>query len=259
MKFSPDRFLATHPVFTRSEFGAALAPKRPRTLDSILVQWARRGLVQPVKRGLFLRAGVTVGDAHLHALAARMAPDAALAYQTALEEHGLARILYERLYFATWTKVKRTTWQGREFVPVRPPAGLVGDPLAWTEVVEHGEMELRTTTIERALVDVLDRPELAGGIGEVWDVYSASGVAVDPDAMLGYVERVGKRVLAAKVGFFLESLQDDLAIPDGILDRLECLRPRGTVYWNRTTGSRKARRWNLMVPAEILDAGWEGA
>lgn len=143
--------------------------------------------------------------------------------------------------------------------PVRPPAGLASKPLGWTEVVQQRELELRTTTTERTLVDVLDRPELAGGIQETWDAYDASGVAIDPEAALAYARTVGKKVLAAKLGFFLESRQEELAVGDSVLGRLERLRPSSTVYWDRSVESRKAPRWNLMVPKTLLDTGCEGA
>ena len=49
-----------------------------------------------------------------------MAPDAAVAYHTALESHGYAQSLFERLTFVTWTKAKPTAFQGRLFIAGSP-------------------------------------------------------------------------------------------------------------------------------------------
>lgn len=57
-------------------------------------------------------------------VASRLAPDAVLAYHTALEAHGYAQSLFERLFFLTTTKAKPVRFRERQFVPVLPLAGL---------------------------------------------------------------------------------------------------------------------------------------
>lgn len=124
----PSDFLSQHPVFTREEFALALGergPRSPRTVSSHLVRWQREGRVERVKPGLFVgrpSGGRSAPDAY--ALAARMAPDAELAYHTALELHGHAQSVFSTLTFATWSKVKALSFGARRYRPVRPRAGL---------------------------------------------------------------------------------------------------------------------------------------
>lgn len=246
-----DLFLATHSVFTRDELAGALRSRgrAEATIASHLARWTRQGRVTRVKRGLFVRAGEPVD---YPALASRMAPDAAVAYHTALEVHGYAQSVFERLTFVTCTGAKPTTFEGRRFVPVRPRAALRphdrGD--RWIEWVERAGVEIRVTDLERTVVDVLDRPDLAGGVEEVWRSL-ASVPALDPVSLDLYVTLLGGRTLAAKVGFFLESRREDLVVPTAVLERLQARVPRSPVFMDRRRKGRLVSRWALIVPQEV--------
>ena len=261
----PEVFLANHRVFSREEFAAVLR-RRGRTdatLDSHLSRWRRQGRIGRVKPGVFLRLDAST-DAHdpgpdFLSLASRMAPDAVLAYHTALEVHGVAHSVFERFTFLTWTKTRATSFRGRRFIPVRPRAPLraVNGGEAWVEQADRGGGEVRVTTIDRTVADVLDRPDLAGGTEEVWR--SLYGVAaVDPTALERYVVLLGSRTLAAKVGFFLDSRRDELAIPSVLLERLRTRIPRAPVFMDRSRKGHLVARWALIVPPVML-AGGDGA
>jgi len=253
----PEHFLASHPVFTRNELAASLGGRVASTIGSHLDRWRRQGRIVRVKRGVFVRVdpgahsnGPTVD---LIAVASRLAPDAAIAYHTALEVHGHAQSVFERLTFVTWTKASQVTFEGRRFVPVRPraPLGVDGRGERWIERAERSGTEIRVTTLERSLVDVLDRPRLAGGLDEVWRSLQTIP-AVDPGALEEYVITLGSRTLAVKVGFFLESRREELAVPERLLDRLGEFAPRSPVYMDNNRRGRLQSRWRLVVPVELL-------
>jgi predicted transcriptional regulator of viral defense system len=248
---SPDRFLASHRVFTRAELLAALDGWSEATMDRTLVRWRQQGRIEPVKRGLFVRLGPREALPDYAALAARMAPDAAAAYHTALEVHGCAQSLFERFHFVTWTGVKTVTYRGRDLVPVRPRTQLGADGgEGWIETHERDGLELRVTSLERTAVDVLDRPDLAGGMEEVWR--SLAGLpAIDPVALLDYVLVLKSARVAARVGFFLDTRREELAVPASTLATLQDMLPRHPVHMERALGGRLNRRWRLIVPSEL--------
>lgn len=258
-------FFASHPVFTREEFVQFLARRgvvSTETANSHLRRYLGAGRIGRVKRGVLFAAGPgeTARRTSLDYLlvASRLAPDAILAYHTALEAHGHAQSLFERLFFLTAHKVKPLTFRGRTFVPVVAPTALRRKKKAFilsTEVERRG-LPCRVTTLERTLVDALDRPELAGGLEEAWR--SLAGVPLfDLDAVLGYVRLRGQATLAAKVGFFLEQRREALGVREQILARLRRMRPRQPQYLDRRLGGRIAPGWNLIVPAAILTGEWE--
>lgn len=254
----PEVFLTTHELFTREELAGILQGRgrTQATVDAHLARWLQQGRIVRIKRGLFFRTGEPGAPGHLPdfiALASRMAADAAVAFHTALEYHGLAQSPFERLTFITWTKAKPTHFAGRSFVPVRPREPVLkadrGEP--WIERGERGGTELRVTNLERTLADVLDRPNLAGGVEEVWRSLS-SLAAFDPGVLEEYVLLLGSRSLAAKVGFFLESRRDDLAVPETLLKRLSGCIPRNPAFLDRRKKGRLVARWGLVVPWELL-------
>ena len=253
---TPEAFLATHPLFTREQLTRVLVARgsrSPGTVSSHLARWRRQHRVTKVKEGLYVRLDPgkdsSAQGVDFLALASLVAPDGALAYHTALEAHGVAQSLFERLVFVTWTKTRRLRFQGREFVPVRPREALrrSGKANGWIEPMDRAGGEVRVTTLERTVADVLDRPNLAGGADEVWRSVAAVA-ALDLGELESYVRAIGSRTLAAKVGFFLERRAEDLVVPPTLLERLRKRAPRSPVYCDRRRKSLFASRWNLMVP-----------
>jgi len=253
----PDHFLANHSLFTRQELSAALAGRSPATLSAHLARWRRQGRIVRVKNGLYLRcdpegASTPSMSPDFIALAARMAPDAAAAYHTALEAHGCAQSLFEQMTFVTWTRTKPVEFMGRRLVPVRPrcPLRERGGGEGWIETMDRAGLEVRVTSLERTAVDVLDRPSVAGGIEEVWRSLFALP-AIDPEALLDYVQTLRNGTLAARVGYFLETRRDELAVPAVVLEGLQSLLPNHPVHLGRALGGRLDPRWRLIVPGEL--------
>jgi len=261
----PEVFLTRHPFFTREELAAVLRSRgrAEATVDSHLARWGRQGRIARVKRGVFVRLDAAGGpngaSLDFIGLASRMAPDAAVAYHTALEAHGFAQSILERLTFVTWTKTKPSSFQGRRFVPVRPRARLLaaGRGERWIEKAERSGVELRVTSLERTVVDVLDRPGLAGGVEEVWRSL-LSVPALDPEPLEEYVTLLGSRTLTAKVGFFLEARREELMVPPALLDRLRARIPDAPVFMDRRRRGRLVSPWALIVPADLLPDDAEG-
>ena len=253
----PAEFLHTHAIFSRDEFAAAMrlrGPSAPATLTKHLQTWRGDGRLYAVRRGVYLRlakgqapAGASVDPL---ALASRLAPDATLAYHTALEALGYAQSAFERLYFITWTKTRPLQFQDREYVPVRPRAAMRGAKELFVVRLERAGLELRSTSLERTLVDVLDRPDLAGGMEEVWRSLG-SVEALDFAALTRYAELVGRPLLNARLGYVLESHARRWLTPPKLLAALEAKRPAGPVYLDRRQPGRLVRRWNLMVPPDM--------
>ena len=261
----PLDFFAAHAVFTRDEFAAAAADGQKalsHTVDSQLGAYLRAHRIGRVKRGVFftMRPGETVERSPVDFLlvTSRLAPDAVLGYHTALEAHGYAQSVFERLFFLTQHKVKTVTFRGRAFVPVAPPQILQRKRLSTTLTVELERRGLpyRVTSLERTAVDVLDRPDLTGGLEEAWRSLSAIPL-LDLRAVVDYVRLRNLATLAAKVGLFLERHKEHFSVPARVLEELQSLRPRAPHYLDRSTRGKLVPTWNLIVPAVLLEGEWE--
>jgi predicted transcriptional regulator of viral defense system len=251
-----ESFLTTHSLFGRDEFAAVLHDRgrSEATVAAHLARWTRLGRIARVKQGVYVRVDTPPRPPDFVALASRMAPDAAVAFHTALEVHGFAQSLFERLTFVTATGAKPTTFQGRAFLPVRPRAPLLSADRGerWIDLVDRAGIEVRVTDLERTVVDVLDRPALAGGLDEVWRSL-AQVPALDPTSLQDYVALLDSKTLAAKLGFFVESRRDELAALATLLDWLQSRIPAGPVYMDRARRGCLVARWALIVPPELLE------
>ncbi|MFB3886848.1 MAG: transcriptional regulator [Thermodesulfobacteriota bacterium] len=259
-------FFNEKPVFSPDEFAAFFDSKEPRSLrtkEALLAYYARKGRLLHVKRGLY---AVVPSGANLKTfsvdpflLAAKMTPDAVLAYHTALEFYGKAHSVRESFYYLTNTFPRPLTFRGYRFRGVRFPKKL-GDEkrLFGVNAEERSGVSMRVTSLERTLVDVLDRPDLSGGWEEVWRSLE-SVEFFNLDQVVEYALLLKNSTTAAKVGFFLDQHRDALMVNDSYLDTLRGLRPQKPHYMMRT--SRKPGRlvsnWNLVVPVEILNRSWQ--
>ncbi len=269
-----DAFFNRHPVFTIREFddflaqrhsrrsGHALIPNarefNPNTRQALLRHHLQQGHLLHVRRGLY--AVVRPGDLPATAspdsflLAARLTPDAVLAYHSALSLHGLAHSLREEQVCLTRQHLTRPLcFRNVLYRAVRPPAALpASEQLNFgVETQERQGLSVRVTGLERTLVDVLDRPTLAGGWGEVWRVWADLEVALDFGLLLDYAGCLKNATTAAKVGYALDAHRERLAVPAAALDALHQLAPPQPhpVERGRREPSRLVRAWNLLVPA----------
>lgn len=263
-------FFREHPVFTTREYQSYLSQKgstNSNTSRNLLQDFHKRGVIGRIRRGLYCSVPPGTSpqsypvDSYL--IASRLAPDAILAYHTALELQGRSYSIQNRIYYLSRLPAATTTFRfrGVEFRPVRPPISLIRHRKQRFGVVtvDRSGLDIQVTSLERTLVDVLDRPDLSGGWEEVWRSLE-SVPYLDLDDVVEYANLLGKRKTAALVGFFLEQHARSLSVSPNHLAALEKLRPKELMYVNRTQRDQKGRalpRWNIVVPIQILNKSWE--
>jgi predicted transcriptional regulator of viral defense system len=258
-------FFATHPVFTHEEYLAAYGARgdrSPRTADSLLSRHAGTGKILHVRRGLYatVPAGATPDTFQVDPflLAAKLAPDAAIAYHAALQFRGRTYSVWHRFTVLTRSHVRPLTFQANEIRGVRPPRALDGLPdLGGGIIAEpHAGGTVRVTTFERTLVDLFDAPDLGGGWEEVWRSLEMVEF-FDLEAVVDHTLRRGSALTTARVGFFLEQHREELFVEERHLKALVGRAPRQPQYLDRKREpGRLVKPWNLVVPARVLDRAW---
>jgi len=261
--------LRTKPVLTHAEVNAYLEQERPRAArsrESLLAYYLRTGRLVQVRRGLY--AVVPTGadpetfSADPHLIAACGAPDATLGYHTALEFHGKAHSPFHEFYFLTQKQRRPFSFRRYRFRPVLFPRALrdAGKVHYATKIVPREGVRVSVTTLERTLVDLFDRPDLAGGWDELWQSV-ASIEYFDLDEVVAYALLLRNATTIAKVGFFLEQRRDQLMVEEDHLHKLRKHCPKQPHYLDRENrDGRLLSQWNLIVPQRLLDSAWsEGA
>ncbi|MEJ2293005.1 MAG: hypothetical protein P8Y05_15020 [Deinococcales bacterium] len=127
-------FFETHPVFRHEEFLAAHTAdgRSSVTSNNLLAQHVASGRLLRVRKGLYatVRKGQDPRSAMVdpYLLATRLTRDAAVAYHAAMQFHGRAYSMWRRFHFLTAQRTRPFTFRGMEFVPVRAPARVRGQP-----------------------------------------------------------------------------------------------------------------------------------
>lgn len=260
-------FFHTHPVFRYEEFARWKAEQgwgSARAAHKTLLYHAKAGRILNVRRGIYAvvppdrTPDEVLVDPYL--LASKASRDSVLAYHTALELHGVGYSVFEQFTFLTSQKIKPFDFRGQWFQSVAFPLALKksGEKDYGIEKMNRAGMTIQVTNLARTFVDVIDRVVLSGGWEEV--VRSISNMAVlDVNVVIKYCLILNNRILAAKVGFFLEQRQGAFAVSDKILKPLlekKPSTPQSLVSHDREEG-QLVKKWNLILPLHVLKKSWE--
>jgi len=263
-----EAFFYSNPVFRYEEFTRFKAEEgavsNAQAIRNLLHYYIMKGRLINVRRGIY--AVVPPGtqpeqiliDPYL--LASKAAKDSILAYHTALELHGSAYSVFEQFTFLTACKIKPFEVQNRWFKPVTLPKVLKNSAHAdfGIESLDRQGVVIRITSPERTFVDVLDRVDLSGGWEEV--VRSISNMAVlKVSDVIKYCLLLDNRILAAKVGYFLEQRQGAFAVGEDVLKPLLDKKPltAQSLLTNKREQGRLIKKWNIILPVNLLNKTWD--
>jgi predicted transcriptional regulator of viral defense system len=192
-------------------------------------------------------------------VATKLRDDAVVGYHSALEFHGRAYSTWSRVQYVTAARARPFRFRGTAFVGEQAPAAVrdLPDFGGGVHVRPHAGGEVRVTSLERTVVDVLHAPSRGGGWEEVWRSLELIEF-VDLDETLEFTVQQASALTAARVGFFLEQHAKEWMVEDKHLAALEKHAPRQPRYLD---GSRKSgrllSRWNLVVPEDLLQRYWD--
>ena len=259
-------FLAKHPVFSIEDFRSfqrERGSESPATRKNILARQEARGRILRIRRGLYAAVPVDVlpdnAQVDPYLIAGKATPDAVLAYHTAGEFHGKAYSIFNEYQYLTSRVSRPWTFRQMRFRPVLQPKLLrgTGQQLYFVEQMMRGPAGISVTSLERTSVDLLDRLDLAGGFEEAWRFLESTGFLY-MDKVVSYVQVLGNSTTAAKVGYCLERLREQLAVDESSLKLLEEMKPKQPHYVGKakTDPNRFSARWNLVLPESYVDMPW---
>src|SRR5260370_22573798 len=225
-------FLSAHPVFTRAEFAAAFGhPASAANVTSLLRHHLRAGNIKRVSREVFAAVPAHLAADRMaidrFAAASKLRSDGVLGFHSALELHGIAYSEFNevQLISAGPTELVDLPFGACRFVT--PPKALVAASKAdyLTMTMDRQGVAVRVTAVERTIVDVLHRPELAGGVEEVLKSLDLVRY-LDPAKVADYVELLDNRSIASVSGWWLERRRAPPGVSDDVLARRRA-RPPG--------------------------------
>jgi predicted transcriptional regulator of viral defense system len=262
-----EHYFQKHPVFTRQEFASFVLGNRKvsaRTPNDHLRYYIEKGRLVRIRQSLY--ASVPIGysadqfkvDPFL--LIAKITGDSVIAYHSALEFFGKSYSIYHAHTYLTRSRPRNFIYDGIRFRAVQTPKNLSkGTPEKMGVIVRAIKgMHVRITSLERTLVDVMDRQDLTGSWEEIWRSLESIEF-FDLDKVVDYLYRLNNATTTAKVGYFLEQHAESLMADESYLFKFESMRPKQPHYMSRKKSmpGRLNRRWNLIIPQQIIDRSWE--
>ncbi len=259
-------FFRKHPVFTGEEldiYMSALGEVGSRAKESLLTYHRKSGHLVPIRRGLY---GVIPPGAdpdtypiNPYLVAAKLAGDVILSHHTALEIYGHAYSIREEITYSASHPVARFSFRSHIFRGVRFPQALFSAKKENFDVntVDQSGMEVPVTSLERTLVDVLDRPDLSGSWEEIYRSLE-SVQFFDLDKVVEYALLLSNKTTTAKLGFFLEQHSESLMVAEDHIKSLVSNLPRQPHYLENTMRKpgKLIKKWNLVVPVEVIERTW---
>jgi predicted transcriptional regulator of viral defense system len=256
-----EKFFYEHPVFTLDELTACLG-KQKRASYNFLDGYRRRGRIVGVGHGVY---GVVPPNStaekfavNPYLLAGKITKDAVVSHHAALGYHGGTYSVWNRFFYTTDYPRKTLRHRGYEICGVKVSAGLHRARQENFGVERDSRLgtEIKVTTVERTLVDVLHRHDLCGGWEEVWRSLDFIQ-AVRVDLILKYVKLLDNHTVAAKVGYYLDANLQRLLLNQADVDKLQADRPGRPHCTDRGKPGKLVGKWNLIVPVELHDRIWE--
>lgn len=261
-----ERFLSSHPVFTRREFRETVSPSQPvSSSDSLLKYHVSTGRVRHVAPSVYAAVPPHLNGATFQPdrilVASRIREDGVLAFHTALELHGLA-------YSESAETQLLSNGRPGEIRTVVGPIRFVVQPAVLrrsatenvgVNVIDRRGLDVRTTSVERTLVDCAERPDLVGGEEELANAMQIVQT-VDVRKFVELVVARRNQTLAGFMGCWLESRREDLMVDDRALEDLKQQAPSAprSVLGATTKTGQVFQRWNVILPNEFLHPSFEG-
>jgi predicted transcriptional regulator of viral defense system len=261
-----DIFFRTHPIFTREELTEHLSSHGnvgSRAQEALLTYYRKTKRLLPIRRGLYAVVPPGADPASYPVdpflVAAKLTRDAVLSHHTALNFHGRAYSVHEHFTYTAARPLPPINFRTYHFRGVKSSGALlrVGKEQVGVTIADRAGINIRVTTLERALVDLLHRTTPSGRWEEIWRSLESIEF-FDIDQVVEYTLLLGNTTTASRVGYFLDQHREALMIDDTHLQPLHTLRPRQPRYLDRSkraTG-RLVCEWNLVVPKEVAERSW---
>lgn len=218
----------------------------------------KKGWLERLRPGLFQlvpahRGREGVADTNPLAAGAVLVSPYFFSFGTACTYHGLTEQAFAEVYLACQERRRPEMIRGKRYVFVHV---LEDRFFGFGEITVFGE-PVQMATVERALLDAIDRPRYAGGIGEVSNVAARAASRVSWEELLELAGRWRSSALVQRLGYFLDLHQAEMPA-DARSALLELVRPQSKIQlgsrrrWG-TTG-KLVQPWNVVenVPRDVL-------
>jgi len=224
-----------------------------KAADNVIESLRRKGWLERASWGEYLLIPPEEGpdalrETNLLALASRIADPYYIGYASAATHYGLTTQHRRVIYVVTTVRVReRVVGEGRVRVVNPKAAKFFG--FAPVDVFGYKVM---MSDREKTVIDCIDRPMLAGGVGEAACILAAANRRFDWPKAAEYLVRMDSTALVRRFGWVMDHVKSEM--PANIREQLLELARRGPRTWMGPNPKKRVegaigydKRWRLFV------------
>jgi predicted transcriptional regulator of viral defense system len=204
-----------------------------------------RGLyqLQPAKTGL---APYPTADKFV--VAGQFTADSFIAYGSAAEYHGLTTQLFQNVLLATTRRRKQMSLPKLKLRLILINAG---NFVGFQKITKAPDV--RVATIERTLIDAIDKPELCGGISDIREIFSRARSKTDVAKVIEYLPTYRSKKLIQRVGYLMDTFGFNLKTSDKAHLLSLCRGSKAYLFKKKQNATAQeqhySKEWQLVVNA----------
>jgi predicted transcriptional regulator of viral defense system len=245
---------------SREEIIELLGAASPKAVDNIIESLRRKGWLERASWGKYLlippdQGPEVLGNSNLLAQASLIADPYYVGYATAAAHYGLTTQHRNVIFLVTpvHTRARRV---GEAQVRVVNPSA---NKFFGFDPVDVLGYKVMISDREKTAIDCVDRPTMAGGVGEAAIILATASRRFDWKKAADYLQRIESGALVRRFGWLADHVKADM--PAEERERLISLTGRSTRAWlgpapepavPRAIGYDKTWRLFLNVPREEL-------
>jgi predicted transcriptional regulator of viral defense system len=223
----------------------------PQAADHVIRSLRRKGWLERAGWGHYLlippdQGPEALGESNLLALASQIADPYYIGFGTAAAHYGLTTQHRRLICLVTPKHIRHHLIQGTEIRIIN----LGSRRFFGFGTVDALGFPVMMSDREKTVLDCIERPELAGGIGETAQIFATAARRFEWQTASNYLDRIGSASLVRRFGFLADHIKAQL--PDKLYARLQKAagRPGSSIL-----GPRKAEgdvigynaKWHLTV------------
>ncbi|MGM0406321.1 MAG: type IV toxin-antitoxin system AbiEi family antitoxin domain-containing protein [Thermoplasmatota archaeon] len=229
-------------VITTDDVKGIIGQKAPDYITNL----RGKGYIKKIRKGLYAIAPPDMIGEDIKPdkflIANKVKDEYYISHHSALEIHGLAQTIHNRVYITSTTPSRSFRYEDIEykFITTKHFFGF--------EEKNRLNSTLTVSDREKTILDCIRNIKYAGGLEEL--IKSLEGVpSLDRDKMTDYLDRIEENSLYQKTGFLLDELNIQVPIEDELLSKVG----KRTYYIDESKDSYYVSKWNLMVPKRFKE------
>lgn len=201
-----------------------------KAADHVIESLRRKGWLERATWGEYLlippeQGPEALGDSNLLALASRIADPYYIGFGTAAGHYGLTTQQRNVIFVVTPVRLRaRDVGEARVRI-----VNLSENKFFGFEPVDVLGYKVMISDREKTAIDCIERPALAGGIGEAATIFATASRRFDWIKAAAYLERIDSGALARRFGWLTDHAKADL--PPDIRDRVLQLAAKSRETW----------------------------